>query len=147
MELSEFLINHKKNIIEEAVKHLRSAHTKSYDGSSENQNYERLEKLFDLTIESIKTKNLKPMKNYSESLGRQRFESGFELAEVTVAFNSLEEQLWIKLLKGYNNSELGKSLGLVSTILGTGKESLAITYVSLASKRKVATLDLSALFQ
>ena len=36
--------------------------------------------------------------------------------------------------------------GLLSTILGFGKDALARRYVSLSSQRHVPTLDLSALF-
>jgi len=42
--------------------------------------------------------------------------------------------------------ELAEAVGLLSTILGFGKDALARTYVSLASHRRVPSLDLSALF-
>jgi hypothetical protein len=41
-------------------------------------------------------------------------------------------------------AELAEAIGLLSTILGYGKETLARRYVSLASARHVPTLDLSA---
>jgi hypothetical protein len=36
---------------------------------------------------------------------------------------------------------------LISTVLGTGKESLALAYVSLASKQKAKSLNLTQLFK
>lgn len=51
-----------------------------------------------------------------------------------------------KILDNIDASGLGKALGLISTVLGAGKETLALTYVSLASKSKTRTLDLSELF-
>jgi hypothetical protein len=39
-----------------------------------------------------------------------------------------------------------EALGLVSTVLGTGKDTLARVYVTLASKSRTPTLDLRSLF-
>jgi hypothetical protein len=44
-------------------------------------------------------------------------------------------------------ASLPECLGLISTVLGTGKESLALAYVSLASKQKVKSLNLTQLFK
>ena len=147
MELITFLNESREEILEEAVNHLSGCHAKSYDASNKKENKERFGKLFDLTIESIEAKSLIHIKHYTEDIAKERFESGFDLSEVITAFNALEEQIWKRILKGYHNSDLGKVLGYISTVLGAGKESLALTYVSLAGKRRVATLDLSALFQ
>jgi len=42
---------------------------------------------------------------------------------------------------------LAESLGLVSTVLGTGKDRLARTYVTLATRTQAPALDLHALFR
>jgi hypothetical protein len=147
MDLLTFLIEGRNEILEQAVVHLSSCHAKSYDTSDKKENKERLAKLFDLTIESVKAKSLTHIKLFAADIAKERFESGFDLSEVITAFNALEEQIWKKILNSYQDSDLGKALGYISTILGAGKESLALTYVSLASKKRVATLDLSALFQ
>lgn len=42
--------------------------------------------------------------------------------------------------------QLAETIGLLSTVLGFGKDVLTRTYVSLASKQHVASLDLSELF-
>ena len=47
----------------------------------------------------------------------------------------------------YKRQELARALGLVSTVLGAAKDSLARAYVSLASQTKAPSLDLSALFK
>jgi hypothetical protein len=39
------------------------------------------------------------------------------------------------------------TVGLLSTVLGAGKDSLAREYVSLASRQHVTSLDLSTLFE
>ena len=42
---------------------------------------------------------------------------------------------------------LAEDLGLLSTVLGHGRDELARTYVSLATHHRVGSLDLSALFR
>jgi hypothetical protein len=86
------------------------------------------------------------MTGYAEKIAKERFDAGFDLHEVHTAFNVLEETIWKKVVENVEPSGLGKALGLISTVLGAGKESLALTYVSLASKSKTKTLNLSELF-
>jgi hypothetical protein len=147
MKLHEILVNNQTDIINEAFYSLERSHLKHYDTSRADENWQRLAKLFDLTLNGIKTKNLVDMVNYSEKVAKERFESGFDLHEVHTAYNVLEEALWKLIVKEIAPSELPESLGLISTMLGTGKESLALAYVSLASKRKAKTLNLSQLFK
>ena len=49
-------------------------------------------------------------------------------------------------MKNISPNELAESLGLISTVLGAGKDTLARTYVSLASKTKAPSLNLQSLF-
>jgi hypothetical protein len=86
------------------------------------------------------------MIEYAEKIAQERFEAGFDLHEVHTAFNVLEETIWKMIIDNFEPSGLGKALGLVSTVVGAGKESLAITYVSLSGKNKTKTLNLSELF-
>jgi hypothetical protein len=147
MKLVEILVSNQTDIINEAFNSLQRSHLKHYDSSRADENWQRLAKLFDLTLNGIKTKNLVDMVNYSEKVAKERFESGFDLHEVHTAYNVLEESLWKCIIKEVNSAELAESLGLIGTILGTGKESLALAYVSLASKQKVKSLNLTQLFK
>lgn len=146
MELHEFLNTNKINILEESTESLQRAQLKSYSASSADKNKERLEKLFDFTLSCVQSKNLVGMTEYAEKIAKERFDAGFDLHEVHTAFNVLEETIWKKVVENIEPSGLGKALGLISTVLGAGKESLALTYVTLASKSKTKTLNLSELF-
>ena len=44
------------------------------------------------------------------------------------------------------NYTFGKAMGIVSTTLGAAKDALASEYVSLATRTRAPSLDLSALF-
>jgi hypothetical protein len=74
------------------------------------------------------------------------FESGFDLWEVQTAFNVLEETIWRCILNEMQPEEYAEALGLVSTVLGTGKDTLARTYVTLASKTKTPFFNVQHLF-
>lgn len=147
MKLHEILVNNQTDIINEAFTSLQRSHLKHYDSSRADENWQRLAKLFDLTLNGIKSKNLVDMVNYSEKVAKERYDAGFDLHEVHTAYNVLEESLWKCIIKEVDSKELAESLGLIGTVLGTGKESLALAYVSLASKQKVKSLNLAQLFK
>lgn len=147
MKLNEILVNNQTDIINEAFYSLQRSHLKHYDSSRADENWQRLAKLFDLTLDGVKTKSLVDMVTYSEKIAKERYESGFDLHEVHTAYNVLEETIWKTIIKEIDSSELAESLGLISTVLGTGKEALALAYVSLASKQKVKSLNLTQLFK
>ena len=83
---------------------------------------------------------------YAGSVARDRFSAGFDISEVQAAFNSLERTTWHRLVADVPHSELARAVGLLSTVLGAGKDVLARTYVSLATEHHVPSLDLTALF-
>jgi hypothetical protein len=147
MKLHEILVNNQTDIINEAFYSLERSHLKHYDSSRADENWQRLAKLFDLTLNGIKTRSLIEMVTYSEKIAKERYESGFNLHEVHTAYNVLEESIWKAIIKEVDSAELAESLGLIGTVLGTGKEALAIAYVSLASKQKVKSLNLTQLFK
>jgi hypothetical protein len=83
---------------------------------------------------------------HADVVARERFEAGYDLSEVLTAFNVLEEAIWTRVLAELPPSEYAEALGLISTVLGTGKDALACRYVTLASKVKATSLDLQSLF-
>jgi len=147
MKLEEILVNNQTDIINEAFELLQRSHLKHYDSSRADENWQRLAKLLDLTVNGIQTKSLVDMINYSEKVAKERYESGFDLHEVHTAYNVIEEVMWKKIINEIEPTRLAEALGLISTILGTGKESLALAYVALASKQKAKSLNLTQLFK
>lgn len=55
--------------------------------------------------------------------------------------------MWRRVVSAESELDLAEAIGLLSTVLGFGKDAFAREYVSLASKRHVPSLDLSALFR
>ncbi len=127
---------------EAAISHARLTH---YEKSGQHT-HQRLKALFTLTARAVQERNLGPMVAHAETIGRERFEAGFDLSEVQTAFNVLEETIWMRILKALPPNELAEALGLISTVLGAGKDTLARTYVTLASKTKAPSLNLQSMF-
>ncbi len=146
MELKELLKIQSKEILDSALQSLNCAHLKSYGKSTEAENHKRLFTLLTLTQQCITEKKLLPMIEYAAQIAKERFDAGFDLHEVHTAFNALEEELWNRVTKNIKPESLGEALGLISTVLGAGKEELALSYVALASKTRTPTLNLTELF-
>lgn len=147
MELLELLQSYQTDIVSDATESLEKARLRHYQHSSSLENSQRLSALFDLVAESVRTKNLIPVVTFSQELARKRFDQGFDLAEVQTAYHVLEETLWRSITKHMLPEDLPAAFGLTSTVLGAAKDALALEYVSLASKRHLHSLDLSALFR
>ena len=117
-----------------------------HDKAGEESTQQRLTALYELVVAAIRTRDLTPVSAFAESVATERFDAGFDIAEVQLAFNTLEGAMWRRVIADVSTSELAEAIGLLSTVLGFGKDSLARTYVSLASKKHVPSLDLTALF-
>ena len=147
MSLIDLLEKSENEIIDAATAALDRTPLKHYKKSGIEENKQRLKRLYHLLLESLKSRNLIPLTDYIREIANERFMSGYDINEVLTAINVLEETVWGKITKELQPSEFPEAIGLVSTILGAGKSSMASTYVSLASKTSSPALDLSALFK
>jgi len=145
--IQEMLQVRADNIIDEALTAIRGAHLKHYEAAGLPETRQRLELLFGLTRECVQNKNLTPMIHHAERIANERFSAGYDLGEIQIAFNVLEEVIWKRVLAELDPAEFSRALGLVSTVLGAGKDALARTYVSLACGTRAPSLNLAALFE
>ena len=146
MTLVELLHDSSDEILSAAASAVERSHLKNYEQAGMEQIHQRLKALFVLTSRGVKERNLGPMIAYAERIAHERFAAGFDLSEVQTAFNVLEEAIWTRIVKSLPPSDYGEALGLVSTVLGAGKDALARTYVTLASKSRTRSLNLQTLF-
>ena len=140
------LQDHSSEILAEATESMHRSHVKHYESVGPEHTHQRLKALYVLTVRAVKERNLGPMIAHAETVARERFASGFDLWEVQTAFNVLEEAIWGRILKELAPAGYAEALGLISTVLGAGKDTLARQYVSLASKSKAPSLNLQSLF-
>ena len=143
MILYQFLHDRSGEIVDNAFDAMGRCHFENADRARLHQ---RLKALYVLTSRAVKEKNLGPMIAHTESIAREHCSIGYDLRELQTAFNVLEETIWLKLLKEVPPDQVGEALGLVSTVLGAGKDTLARTYVSISSNTVVPTLNLQSLF-
>jgi hypothetical protein len=147
MALAEALNVARDDVLQEASASLERGHLTHYEASGSEASRRRLSELFNLVVECLAKHNLDPITQYAHNVAEERFNAGFDIAEVQTAFNVLEEAIWRVVIARLPAEELLESAGLIGTVLGAGKDSLALTWVALATSQHVPSLDLTALFE
>jgi hypothetical protein len=147
MALTEALSVARDDVLQEASASLERGHLTHYEASGSEASGRRLSDLFDLVVECLATRTLAPITQYANKVVEERFDAGFNIAEVQTAFNVLEEAIWRVVIARLPTQELLDSAGLIGTVLGAGKDALARTWVALATSQHVPSLDLTALFE
>jgi hypothetical protein len=146
MDVNDILQQYGDAILAQAEETMHRRRQRHYEEAGPEQVRQRLKALFVLTARAVRERNLGPMLAHADAIAKERYAAGYDLSEVQTAFNVLEEAIWKHLEKTVDRERLGEALGLVSTVLGAGKDLLARTYVSLATKTKTPSLDLRELF-
>lgn len=147
MNLMELLDKEGEQIVNEATAALSRSDLAHYKEAGDAVGHDRLAELFRLTLAGIRDRNLVPVMDYMAQVADDRFHAGYAIREVQIAINVLEEAIWNHIVRDVPPGDLAEALGLVSTVLGAAKDSLARAYVSLAARTKAPSLDLSALFE
>lgn len=147
VDVIEVLTQEGDAIIDSAAVALERSNLRHYAEAGPEAARERLAKLLALVLESVSTRDLVPMIDYANLIAHERFAAGFDIHEVQTGFNVLEEAIWGRVVDAIPPRDLAQAIGLVGTVLGAGRDTLACTYVSLASHQHVPSLDLSALFR
>jgi hypothetical protein len=147
MDLIRLMDEQGEAIVRDALEAMGRAHQRHYDRLGEEATRARLQALFGVVRESVRSRRLDPVLSHAEMIANERHRGGFELGEVQTAFNVLEESLWHHVTAEVPPAQLAESLGLVATAIGAGKDRLARTYVSLATRTQAPALDVSALFR
>lgn len=146
MDLEALLLEAETGLLDEAYASLHSRHVTHYELAGETFTRQRLANLFSLVVASIRTHDLAAMSAFAEGVATERFDHGFDISEVQMAFNSLEEAMWKRVVSAKDPCDLAEAIGMLSTVLGYGKDVVARKYLSLACKRHVPSLDLTSLF-
>lgn len=146
MEPDVLLVAAREPVLDEAYSALQRSQVSHYRLAGEALTRKRLAELFDLVVDAIRTRHLAALNAHVEQVAEDRFNQGYDVSEVQTAFNALEEAMWRRIVTEVPPEELAEAIGLLSTVLGFGKDALTRRYVSLASERHVPSLDLSELF-
>jgi RsbRD-like negative regulator of sigma factor len=146
MPLDTLLTEARSSVLDEAYAVVERSDMNHYERAGEAFTRAALDELFTRVVDAIRTRDLGPLVAHVEHLATERFEHGFDISEVQIAVNALELAMWRRIVSSVPLEDLAEAIGLLSTALGAGKDALTRKYVSLASRRHVTSLDLSALF-
>jgi hypothetical protein len=147
MDVVETIRGAETEIIDEAAGSLARSHQSHYERAGAEEGRRRLQTLFDVVVKAIEDRQLTSVVEYSAAIAAERHAAGFDIDEVQTAFNVLEEAMWRAVVAATPPEQLAEAIGLLSTVLGAGKDALATAYVSLATERHVGSLDLTAMFK
>ena len=145
-DVAGFLNDERDEVLTAAEAALARMHARHYEAAGPAEVRQRLSLLLDQVVRGVATRDLTPVVEYARRLAEERFAAGYDLVEVQTAFNALEEAAWGRVLDRLDAGEFAEALGLISTVLGAGKDALARRYVSLAADTRAPSLDLRALF-
>jgi methylmalonyl-CoA decarboxylase len=140
VETSAVLANAEDRVVEEAAAALERRHQAHHHAVSPEEHRRNVRDLFELVVQCVHEGRAEPIIASSQQIAANRFEAGFDIAEIQGTFNVLEEVLWRHVASTLAGDQRIEALGLVNTILGAGRDALAQTYVALAS-RGVGPLD------
>ena len=135
MDLSVFLKLNRKEITALAAESFSRAPLEFTNEEGVVADRDRITILFDLTVQCLATKNYLPLIRFSENLARERYEQYYDLHDVHIAFNVLEEEIWKKITDDFDPKEFRSALALITTVIGFAKEMLASKYSSLSSDK------------
>lgn len=143
-QLIEILDRERPEVVWSACQSVRHSRTR-YDTVVPDDVTRRIERLYDELHVAAATRDLRGIVGYARALAAERFAAGYDLSEVQIAVNAVEEAVWAVLTEHLEPQLLAAPLVLVSTVFGAAKDALALEYVSLASQSHVPSLDLPAL--
>lgn len=146
MELVTLMRVDQTSLLAEAEASLARSHLSHYEGAGKDATRERMQRLYEVTLRCLQKKNLVPILQLAEEIGRERFQAGYDLHEVQTVFNVLEETVWRRILARMRPEDYALALGSLSTVLGAGKDSLARAYVSAATRGNAPGTDVASLF-
>jgi hypothetical protein len=147
MDLVTILVDAQSEILDDAFTALQQLNAVHYESAGEGFTRQRLDDLAQLVIGAIRDRDVAPVLAYAVTIADERFNAGFDVSEVQSAFNVLETAMWRHVVAAEPPDELAEAIGLLSTVFGLAKDTLAREYVSHAAHRHVPSLDLSAMFR
>jgi methylmalonyl-CoA decarboxylase len=90
--------------------------------------------LFRLVLRCVRAGRAEPIIRPSEQIAAHSYAAGIDLTEVQGAFNVLAGVLWRHLTSALAGEQLVQALGLLNAIVEAGKDAMAQTYVTLATR-------------
>jgi hypothetical protein len=133
-------------IVEEAYGELHPSVHPHYHALGESPTRSYLAELCGVVVRGVADREAVHMVEHAERIAEERYHAGFDLSEVQAAFNAVEQAMWRRVTTAEEPGEMLASVGVLSSVLGAGKDALARVYVLLASQRHAPHVDVAALY-
>lgn len=146
MSMDVVLSSAATEIVDEAYSELHPQAHPHYAALGETVVRQYLTELFQLVVNGVAHREAVHLVQHAERIAEERFHAGFDLGEVQAAFNALEQAMWRRVTAAEHTAEILTWVGMLSSILGAGKDALARVYVHLASYRHAPHVDVEALY-
>ena len=147
MTLAELIRENADDLVSGAVAELHHARLEHYEEEGLQAANERLTTLLEQALSCLDAGRANPIVDWATRVGQERFAAGYDLFEVQTAINVLEEALWKRILSSVGPEDLAHALGLINAILSLAKDTLARTYVSLATNREAPPVNIKELWR
>jgi hypothetical protein len=145
MKIEDLLRDDEPTILEEAVR--TTALLSHYRRDGEEATRRRIQALYRAVARAVRARDLDDLLAHAGRIARERFQTGFEQAEVEAAFATLEEAIERRALTRMSKEELAWGLGLVATALGHARAELGRTFASLEHGTRLGAVDLTSVFR
>ncbi len=140
MEMSAVLASAEGQVVDDAVATLERRGAASLPSSSPEERRSYFRALFGLVVQCVDEGHVEPIIISSEQIATHRFVAGFDFAEIQGTFSVLEEVLWRYVTDALAGEQLIECLG-VNSILAAGRDTLARTYATLASRGRIPAAE------
>jgi hypothetical protein len=134
-------------VLADASQALARSHLPHYEPHGAGQNWKRLQLLYELIFLGVQLRNPTAIVKHARTLAVERFAGHFRLREVQTAFNVLEEAIWERLAVQLCPEDFVATIGLVSGVIGAGRDAVAETFVTLARRGQGSRHAPEALFK
>ena len=132
MDVSVVLAGAEERVIDEAVAAL-AQHDQICQPYRRDARRRDVRQLFRLVLRCMRAGRAEPIIRPCEQIAAHGYAAGIDLSEGQGAFNVLAEVLWRHLAGDLAGEQLVQALGLLTVIVGAGKDAMARTYLALAA--------------
>lgn len=131
MTLAEGLVQAADEVLHDAAEALNRVHLPHYQVSGADETREALDDLYAHVVECVAGRTLVPVVQYGARVAERRFDAGFDIAEVQVGFNVLEEAVWRVVVPRLAPDDLAAATATIGAVFGAGKDALTRAWVAL----------------
>jgi len=134
VDASVVLASAEDRVIDEAVAALAQRDRARHQSAGPDGRRRDVRQLFRLVLRCVRAGRAGPVVKPCEQIAAHCYAAGIDLSEGQGAFNVLAEVLWRHLAGTLAGDQLVEALGLLSAIVGAGKDAMARTYMALATR-------------